>query len=76
MKYKPTMDIDNSTNLQSIHPGQWVRLPSGDKGQFLGITKSKAEVILYKREGVSRYQTNWNINLQTLRGFAKAYGAK
>lgn len=74
MQYQKTIQIDNNTNLDSIKPGQWVQLPSGERGQFLGVTRARVEVIQYYRAGVSKYLKNWNVNLQTLRGFAKQYG--
>lgn len=80
MKYTNTVNLTNRTQLETLHPGQWVRLPSGEKGQFLGVTRSRVEVILYKRDRVTgnlnSYMSQWNANLQKLRGFAKANGSK
>lgn len=76
MKYQKTIQLNNSSVLDSIKPGQWVQLPSGERGQFLGVTRTRVEVIQYHRPGVKAYLRGWNSHLITLRKIAKEYGAK
>lgn len=48
MKYTKTLFVSSLFQLNDLKPGQWVSFDSGNRGQYMGTTKSGCQIIRYQ----------------------------
>ncbi len=78
-RFQSTRLIANESELSTCRPGQWVKLQSGARGQYMGTTAQGVIVVRWQRvkfgtQGATP-QTDARQN-GTLRTYAKTYGAR
>lgn len=64
------------TGTESPKIGQWVKTELGQRGQYLGLTRSGTLVIRWQHSDASKFSKRDAVNNKHLRAFAKTYGAK
>lgn len=70
MRYQPTILVSSISNFEGIKPGQWVQIETGDRGQYLGHTKTGAVVIRWQNGKFCQTNQNDVFNNRWLRKFA------
>lgn len=72
MRYQSTLLVSSITVLSGVKVGQWIQLETGQRGQFLGVTRAGVNVVRWQN---SKFQTVDAKANKPLRQFAKLYGA-
>ena len=76
MRYQPTILVSSIGSFDNIKPGQWVQTEMGNRGQYLGHTKSGAVVIRWQDGKFCENNPNDAFNNRRLRKFALSSSSK
>lgn len=78
-RFTQTRLIANESELSTCRPGQWVKLQSGARGQYLGTTQQGVIVIRWQRELFGKQGADNRTDARQnaiLRQYARTYGAR
>ena len=70
MRYQHSILVSSIGSFEGIKPGQWIQTEMGQRGQYLGHTKTGAVVIRWQDGKFCQSNTNDVFNNKWLRKFA------